>query len=657
MDDLSYGWRSQVTPRGAAGGASRALRGTGRAGVLAAGLAALGLVACGDGPTEPPPNGNQNPPGVPSVGDTLRFFMAVQPDLTVDCQDTTNVILGVVRDVGDGFAVVEDTAVTPDLMDYEVLNFELDEVVFPTATEYWGTPADLDENERVIVLFTAEVNRLTEEGSDTFIAGFFWPGDLSSQSACPASNTGEVLYLLAPDPTGEFGDAVSADAARRNARGVVAHEFQHLLTAQQRVTKGGGSFADLETTWLSEGFAHIAEEVAGLAVAELPLYSNITFSQAVSDANAFNSYHLSNFVRLAHFFTDPANTRTVADEDPGGFGSLRMRGWGWILLRWVADQYVGSGSLGQVSASGSVGGGGSTIDASASNAASTPEMGEIEIVRGPDAVRSFQLTGGTTGRTYMLAVQSADTTAGATVPMRLRVTPEGSSAIHASASLSAGASSTGGVLSREERIGLGEARLKENMHRELERVRPAFLRQPQSRVLRSVGPSTSLSAAQAAEAALFLELSQGNPGQPDGTGVRNLLRALREVTGETVAWEDLLGLFSSMPAVTDTDASPVAPETQITTWDLRDIFEGLHNANWQGDRPEVFDQPYPLELTQIDLNGSAQTVEFEVNASAQKYFLLSGEALTPDATVELTTLAGGTLPASSEPQVTVVRLE
>ncbi len=640
------------SPRRAPGG----ILGTPRAtGVLAAGLAALVLAACGgDGPTEPPPNGNnQNPPGVPSVGDTLGFLLAVQPDLTVDCQDTDKVITAVVRDVGDGFALVEDTAVTPGLMDYDALNFELDEIVFPTATEYWGTPADLDDNERVIVLFTAEVNRLTEEGSDTFIAGFFWPGDLSSQAACPASNAGELLYLLAPDPDGDFGDPVTAEAARRNARGVVAHEFQHLLTAQQRVTKGGGSFADLETTWLSEGFAHIAEEVAGLAVAGLQVGSNITFSEAVQTQDrvaAFNNYQLSNFVRLAHFFTEPANTRTLADEDPGGFGSLRMRGWGWILLRWVADQYAGPGSLGQVSASAS------SVDGAASSA-STPEMGEIEVIRGPEAVKSFQLAGGTTGRTYVVAVQSADTTAGATVPMRLRVTPDGSSAIHASASRSASAALTGGLLTREERISLGEARLKRNMQRELERVRPAFLRQAESRVLRSVRPSASLSAAQAAEAALFLELSQGNPGQPDGRGVRNLARALREVTGETVVWEDLLALFSSMPGVTDTDASPVAPETQIRTWDLRDIFEGLHNANWQGNRPSVFDEPYPLQLTEIDLNGSAQTVEFEVNASAQRYFLLSGEALTPDATVELTTQAGGTLPASSKPQVTVVRLE
>lgn len=654
MHDLRYGRRRHRMSRG--------IRRPGRGTAVLAALTALGLVACrGDGPTEPPPNGNnQNPPGVPSVGDTLRFFMAVQPDLSVDCQDTDNVIAAVVRDVGDGFALVEDTAVTPGLMDYDALNFELDEIVFPTATEYWGTPADLDENDRVIVLFTAEVNRLTEEGSDTFIAGFFWPGDLSTQSACPASNAGEILYLLAPDPAGEFGDAVSADAARRNARGVVAHEFQHLLTAQQRVTKGGGSFADLENTWLSEGFAHIAEEVAGLAVGGFTVGSNITFSQALQSeqhVTAFNSYHLSNFVRLAHFFTDPSNTRTLADEDPGGFGSLRLRGWGWILLRWVADQYAGPGSLGHLSGSGSSADAAFAGEAPTSGAASTPELGEIEIVRGPDAVRSFQLDGGTAGRTYMLAVQSADTTAGATVPMRLRVTPEGSSAIHAGASRSVSGAPTGGLLTREERISLGEARLKSNMQRELERVRPAFLRQRESRIFRSVRPSASLSAGQAAEAALFLELSRGNPGQPDGRGVRNLVRALEEVTGQSIAWEDLLGLFSSMPAVTDTDASPVAPETQIRTWDLRDIFEGLHNANWQGDRPAVFDQPYPLQLTEIDLNGGVETVQFEVNASAQRYFLLSGDALTPNATVELSTQAGGTLPASSEPQVTVVRLE
>ncbi len=449
---------------------------------------------------------------VPQVGDTLEFIMAVKPDLSVDCSDTDTRITAVVKEVGSGFALVEDTAVAGNFSsaDYQDLGQELDDLVYPVNTAYWGTPADIDGNERSIVLFTAEVNKLTEGGSLTFIAGFFWPGDLSPKESCAASNEAEILYILAPDPQGEFGDDVSVSFAKRNARGVTAHEFQHLLTAQQRVTKGGGTFADLEDTWLSEGYAHIAEEVAGLKFAGLRLRDDLTFQEGVSDVDAFNAFHLSNFVRLAHYMLTPPATPAIADEDPGGFESLRMRGFAWAFLRWLADHHAPDGN---------------------------------GIVPG------------------------------------------------------------------------------------------------------------------AQETVLFRELSDGNPGSADGRGIENVLRALQVATGTNRTWPGLLGEFASMPPLTDTGPDALPEVTQLLTWDLRSMFEGLNQSNL-GQAPDCspFCEPYPIDLTEIDLDGGVdRTVSFEIYPSAQKFFLLRGANGPPDVVVELTTSTGDRLPESAAPQVTVVR--
>ena len=268
---------------------------------------------------------------------------------SVSCTDTTSTITAVARRVGQRFVLAEDTAVANAFTNtaerqsfYDDLTVELDDKVYPTDVAYYGGPSDLDDNNRALVLFTKEVNELTEPGSQTFVAGFFFPGDLASESSCPVGNQGELLYILAPDPQGAFGDTISVTFAKRNARGVVSHEFQHLLTASQRVFDAGG-FGNLEETWLSEGFAHIAEEVSGLAVAELPVRTNLKLSEAVtSDATfeAFASFHISNFIRLREFYLRPFDTRALATADPGGSASLRMRGFSWNLLRWAADRFV-----------------------------------------------------------------------------------------------------------------------------------------------------------------------------------------------------------------------------------------------------------------------------------------------------------------------------
>jgi hypothetical protein len=293
----------------------------------------------------------------PTVGEVVTFSNSVSPELDVEC-DRDEPIAATVRAVGQRFAIAEDLeggGVVSDAA-YGSLLQELDDIVFPVDRAYFGPPADLDGNERVWVLFTKIVNRVTPRGSSTFVAGFFNPSDLADRTGCRASNQGEVLYLLAADPGGAFSNAVPPAFAMSNARGTTAHEFQHLLAAEQRTVFGDGTlFANLEEPWLSEGLAHTAETIAGLQFQGLSTRANLSFGALMGATSAFNAYHLANFRRLGEYFADPTRTLALGDatgDDPGGLPSLRMRGFGWLFLRWLADHFGPESPVGVLPGSG-----------------------------------------------------------------------------------------------------------------------------------------------------------------------------------------------------------------------------------------------------------------------------------------------------------------
>ncbi len=296
----------------------------------------------------------------PSVGDTLRHTFAVGRDLAVACGDTSRVVEGVVRAVGSEVVLVEDVDVPESSFPEETwrtLRDEFDEVVFPTDTLYFGGPADIDGNGRVVVLFTPEVNRLTPRSATGRVGGFFLPLDLTDSGdpggnglqgpggeVCPASNEGELLYLAATDPEGQFGSPLREDQALRNARSVVAHELEHLLSAEQRLVLGDAGFGDLGEVWLQEGLAHVAEEAVGLRLMDRGPGEDITWDEIEGDRrrlDRFNTFHLNNFARLDLFMRQPTEAPVLATVDPGGVPGLQMRGFAWSLLRWAADREGG----------------------------------------------------------------------------------------------------------------------------------------------------------------------------------------------------------------------------------------------------------------------------------------------------------------------------
>lgn len=299
--------------------------------------------------------------GPPSPGDTIGVNFYVRPNLTITCEDTLRRIGAEVRAVGERVVLAEDTLAREvdgfDDADYGALRDEFDRAIFATDSAYFGSPTDIDHNERVVVLITPEVNQLTPSSSSALIAGFFSSADLADSGdgegdgtnaggTCATSNEGELLYLLAPDPPGEWGPEVPLDEARQNVRGTSAHEHQHLLNAGTRVIREGGDFSDLLETWLDEGLSHVAEEVVGLRVLGSAPRRNLTFQEAGARSGPYDAFFLQNLLRLATYYRDPGDARTLSGIDPGGQESLEMRGFAWSFLRWLADTRVPDGEGG-----------------------------------------------------------------------------------------------------------------------------------------------------------------------------------------------------------------------------------------------------------------------------------------------------------------------
>jgi len=232
--------------------------------------------------------------------------------------------------------------------DLQVIATEFDNLIYPTGVEYFGTPLDLDSNSRIIILYTPEVNKLTPAGNpDGFVGGFFFAGDLfpsSGQNSCAQSNRAEVFYVLTPDPQGTInGNARTRDQVRQGTRGTIAHEFQHMINASERIRHPVTT--ELESIWLDEALAHFAEDLNGRVLKGLGETGNYTFDHLTANGtqvNDFNAFFYQNFARLGRYYRNPGpNSPTSRHAD----SSLAARGAAWSLLRYTADHHAPAGDI------------------------------------------------------------------------------------------------------------------------------------------------------------------------------------------------------------------------------------------------------------------------------------------------------------------------
>jgi hypothetical protein len=219
---------------------------------------------------------------------------------------------------------------------------EFDETIYPTLTQNFGSPTDLDQNGRVILYFTRAVNEIVPGGSRTnLVIGFFFRGDVFPRAGipgraepCPAGNEGEVLFLSVPDPEGEVrGFPINHSTLEQVMTGTIAHELQHLINSARRIHITNAPA--LEETWLNEALSYIAEELMFYAFSGLTPQLNVdttSILQSEQRRDAFNRFGYFNLGRFDRFL------QNANDWSPIGPDGQETRGSAWSLLRYAADR-------------------------------------------------------------------------------------------------------------------------------------------------------------------------------------------------------------------------------------------------------------------------------------------------------------------------------
>jgi hypothetical protein len=285
---------------------------------------------------------------VPSVGDLVAMrYPDTAPGQNL-CTDYIPVT-GRVEHVSTRAIFVADTA-NPDngftAADYTRFGNVFDDSIYGPQATYFGTPTDLDENQRIIVLLTKEVNRRPN------ILGMVVSADFFTRDQCPSSDYGEIYYGRVPDPDGEFGDAYTVAAARLDVPALIAHEMTHIIQFGRRSQVPGAS--DWQALWEMESQATLAEEVIGHRYTMRQTGQNYDFDVAWEncESNATGiAWYCDKFQDLALYYGfQSATTRaagapeqcTFVDRlDEGEVPCISQRAvyTGWSFLRWLSDHY------------------------------------------------------------------------------------------------------------------------------------------------------------------------------------------------------------------------------------------------------------------------------------------------------------------------------
>jgi hypothetical protein len=218
--------------------------------------------------------------------------------------------------------------------------FDLDLYTIDVAT--YGSPTDIDQNGRVIVLLSPIINKLTLASScasQGYIAGFFNAVDLLPAQYAGKSNDAEIFYSLVPDPNATVSCAHTKATVSQLTPSTFIHEFQHMISFGQHALMRSGNEED---PWLNEGLSHIAEELGSRYYENRfpPPTGRTDPDQAFPDsAQGFISGDLYNSY---HYLLDPASTdsgdKASVSNWGTGDGTLVQRGAVWLFLRWLGDQ-------------------------------------------------------------------------------------------------------------------------------------------------------------------------------------------------------------------------------------------------------------------------------------------------------------------------------
>jgi hypothetical protein len=288
---------------------------------------------------------------VPAVGDRINVHV---PDAnTTDLCNNFISTQAVVASVSAKAILMVDTLDGPPLTLFtqaqlDSITNEFDNITYPTDASYFNTPTDIDGDGHIVMLFTGQINKLTPPGTTGgFVGGFFFAGDFfppvatPQLGACAESNQEEIFYLLAPDPSGlKYGNVRTASSVRQGTRGTIAHEFQHMINAGNRLQNP--LVNNFEATWLDEALAHFAEDAVGRTQRGFGDLQALTFNDVLpcnspcSQANDFNAFFFQNLGRLTDWMAQPDHFSPMSGMADT---SLAVRGAAWAIVRYGADNY------------------------------------------------------------------------------------------------------------------------------------------------------------------------------------------------------------------------------------------------------------------------------------------------------------------------------
>lgn len=286
-------------------------------------------------------------PGDVSVGTSVNLKV---PDVAGNlCTDFTDVT-GTVMAVGTRGIWVNDNNNPSNgysSADYNTLSDLLDDFVFDADTAMFGTPTDLDGNDRFVILMTQVIN--TTNGN---ILGFVSTGDVRSPISCPASNEAEIYYGKPPDPGATGGFVYTRDQAFEDAPPVIAHEITHIIQGGRRFVGAGESL--FLQPFIAEGQATLAEEAAGHAATGHAPRTNLTFTVGFnSDGSEPHTWYAFGLSDLGNYFgaNGTSTSREGAPHECAWLsgnpapcqGRSLWYGVAWSFLRWVNDQFPGMG--------------------------------------------------------------------------------------------------------------------------------------------------------------------------------------------------------------------------------------------------------------------------------------------------------------------------
>lgn len=249
--------------------------------------------------------GAENPLPIPNVASTREFSIHVTEGPIEDPANYAKVVGKIVRE-GRHVRVYLDQQqperhLNPGLLD-DIVDV-LDNRVMPRLSEFLGRYRDVDNDGKFAVLISPWLEKL--QGGKTSLGGFVRGSDFCATTKQPFGNCCDMLYLNANLSPG------------RHLETLLMHEFAHAVSFSERAAAGlGNRELPNEDDWLSEGLAHVIENMSG--------------------QNWSNLDH-----RVAKYLNDPGDYPLIVKDyfRAGRWRDHGCRGATYLFNRWCVDQF------------------------------------------------------------------------------------------------------------------------------------------------------------------------------------------------------------------------------------------------------------------------------------------------------------------------------